>query len=226
MSIMTLEARARALGKKAARRVRREGGVPCVLYGHHVDPVHFQVPALPLKRLAFGRSANRVEVTLDGEAWSCVLKVIDLHPITDEPIHADFQVLQEGERIRITVPIRFVGTPAGQKEGGDTQHILTQLDVICFPKDIPAQVEVDVTELDIGEAIHVSDLELENVEIEMNPQQTIVTVVAPTIEPVEPEEPVLTLEELEEGEMVEAPEGEEEVGLEEGEEGEDFEEDL
>ncbi len=221
---MTLDARSRETGKKAARRVRRDGHVPCVLYGAHIDPVHLQVEALPLKRLAFGRSANQVQITMDGQEWNCVLKDVDLHPVTDDPIHADFQALTEGERITITVPLRFIGTPVGQKEGGDTQHVLTQLTVSCLPKDIPGQIEVDISGLQIGEAFHVSDLALENVEIEMNPQQTLVTVVAPTLEPVEPETVGIEI-----GEEVEAAEGEE-FAEGEGEEGEEedenFEEDL
>lgn len=224
MSTTKLDARPRELGTKAARKVRYEGNVPCVLYGSNIDPVHFQVPALPLKRLAFGRSANRVQISMDGDQWNCVLKALDMHPVTDEPIHADFQALTAGERITITVPIRFIGTPEGQKEGGDTQHILNELSVSCLPADIPERIEIDVTELMIGDSIHVSDLDVENVEFQMNPEQTIVTVVAPTLEPVEPE----LGEDVEVGEEVEALEGEEELaeGEEGAEEDEDFEDDL
>lgn len=222
MEIKHIEGESREVGKTAARKVREEGFVPCVLYSRNVDPVSFKVSALRLKRLAFSRQANQVEVTVDGSSWNCILKDVDLHPITDDPIHADFQVLQEGERVTLTVPIRFLGTPVGQTEGGDTQYALTEIRISCLPKDIPSNIEVDVSELDIGDALHVSDLEVEGVKFEMNPGQTIAVVVAPRVEPVTTTAAVTEEELAEEGELVETEEGEElpegEEPLEEGEE--------
>lgn len=229
MSVTTIEAEKRETGKRASRQVRRSGNVPCVLYSRSTEPVHFQMPALQLKRLAFTRRTSRIEVNVGGESWSCVLKDIVLHPITDEPRHADFQVLQAGERITLTVPVRFQGVPVGQTEGGDTQVILNEVEVSCLPQDIPTHIEVDIAALDIGDSIHIYDLEVEGVEFEMNPEQTVVTVVAPYVEP-DPEELEETLlgEEAmaEEGELAdtaEAADGAEATGA-EGDE--DFDEDL
>lgn len=215
MQTVNVDAATRETGSKAARSIRREGRVPCILYSRHTEPVAFQMPSLQLKRLAFSRDTQRIEVSVDGEAWPCVLKDFDLHPITDEPIHADFQVLEEGEEIALTVPVQFIGTPVGQTEGGDTQYVLNQIDIACLPGAIPEHIEVNVEALDIGDSLHVYDLDVEGVRFRIRPEQTLVTVVAPFVEPVEEEEPVLTEEELlEEGELVETAEGEE------GEEGE------
>lgn len=228
MDAINLAAESRETGKKASRAVRRSGHVPCVLYSRDTDPVSFQVPALPLKRIAFSRSASLVNIQMDGQSWECILKDFDLDPVTDEPLHADFQVLQSGERINLTVPIHYHGTPFGQTEGGDTQYIMHEIAISCLPQDIPAYIDVDVSDLDIGESIHVYDIQEEGVEFEAAAEQTLVTVVAPYVEPTTAEEEISELELTEEGEIVDTAEGEEGVEgeAEAGEGEEDFEEDL
>ena len=115
------------------------------------------------------------------QTWNCILKDVDYHPVTDEPVHADFQVLKEGEKIGITVPFRFVGTPVGQIQGGNTQYVLSDADITCLPKDIPAFFEIDIANLGIGEAIHIRDLEYEGVEFSATPSQTVVMIHAPRV---------------------------------------------
>ena len=221
MEIKQIKGEPRDVGKTATRRIRNQGDVPCVLYSRNVDPVVFKMPAIQLKRLAFSRQANQVEVAVGDQSWNCILKDVELHPITDTPIHADFQVLQEGERVTLTVPVRFLGTPIGQTEGGDTQFSLTEIRISCLPKDIPSNIEVDISELDIGDALHVSDLDVEGVKFEMNPGQTLAVVVAPRVEPVTTTAAATEEELLEEGELVETEEGE---PLPEGEEAPEEEE--
>lgn len=210
MESITLEVSSRDLGKKATKAVRQRGNVPCVLYGHDAEPVHFEVAELALRPLIYTTETHTVNIEMDGNSWSCILRAIDFNPITDRPSHADFQLLRQGEVIRITVPIRFHGTPAGQLEGGVTQVVVTELEIECLPKDIPGHIDVDISALQIGDNIHVSDLDLGNFTLLTSLSQTIVTVAgaAPEIE----EEPVdVEGEELEEGEeAAEEGEGEEE----------------
>lgn len=220
MEALTLEGQERGVGKKAARAVRRSGNVPCVLYGHHADPVAFQLPEASLKQLIYTTETHVVNIKLDGEEWSCIMKDADLHPITDRPIHADFLVLSEGEMVTLIVPIRFHGTPIGQKEGGNTQVILHELEVRCLPQDIPSHIDVDVSELTIGDAIHLEEIAAEGVELLGRPDQTVVTVVPPRAIEVE-EEPEAAVELDEEGEPIVPEEGEE---AEEGEGAEEEEE--
>lgn len=179
MEAITIKADTRAVGTKAARAVRRDGNVPCVLYGHHVEPVAFQVPELALKPLIYTAELHVVHLEVEGQAWDCVMKDIVFHPITDRPIHADFQALQRGELVTLTVPVQFHGTPQGQKEGGDTQYIVHELEVRCLPKDIPSHIDVEVGHLNIGDAIHVGDLSVENLEFVASNDRTVVTVVPP-----------------------------------------------
>jgi large subunit ribosomal protein L25 len=224
---------ARATGSKAARQIRNDGNVPCVLYSRGTEATPFQMPALQLKRIAFSRQLQRVNVSVNGDSWACVLKDYEMHPVSDEPIHADFQVLEEGEEITLTVPIQYVGTPSGQTEGGDTQYLLDTIEITSAPKDIPEQVEINVEDLEIGDSLHVYDLDIEGVRFRTAQQQTLVTVLAPFVEPTEEElleeedEEVLAEDELaEEGELADTEEGgAPDAEPDEAEEG-DFGEDL
>ncbi|PSQ84593.1 MAG: 50S ribosomal protein L25 [Bacteroidetes bacterium QS_7_67_15] len=234
MQDVDVDSAARETGSKAARQIRRDGQVPCVLYSRNTDATPFQMPALQLKRIAFSRAMQRVNIDVNGDSWACILKDFELHPVSDEPLCADFQVLEEGQEISLTVPIRYVGTPFGQQEGGDTQYLLDKIEITCEPADIPEHVEVDVEDLDIGDSLHVYDLEAEDLRFRTPQQQTLVTVVAPFVEPtedelVEEEEKEVAADEdelAEEGELADTEEGEAPDAAPTAEEDGDFEEDL
>lgn len=216
MDPITLEGtQPRDVGKKAAKEIRANNQVPCILYGPETESTPFKVPVPSLNKLIYRRTTQIVSIDLDGESWNCIMKDYDLHPITDRPQHADFQVLREGRKITLTVPIRFRGTPQGQKEGGDTQINLRELTITCLPEDIPSEITVDISELQIGDALHVSDIETEDLDVRLDPRQTVVSVVAPRVlevleaeEEEEEEELLEGEEELEEGEVPEGEEGE------------------
>lgn len=176
MDVITLDAKTREPGKKATKALRREDLVPCVLYGHGIEPMHIGVPTLTLRPLIFTHEAHRIALNIDGKEWDCVLKNVDFDPLSDDPRHADFQVLIEGEKVRLTVPLQFTGTPAGKEEGGVTEMILTEVEVLCLPKDMRSSVEVDISELNIGDAIHIRELQVEGLEFLAPADQTVVAV--------------------------------------------------
>src|SRR5690606_34361841 len=178
---------------KAARAVRRSGNVPCVLYGRQTEPITFQLPENAVKRLIYTTETHVLTLKLDGKEWSCIMKYADLHPVTDRPMHADFQVLE-----------------AGQMARGNTQVGLHELEVRCLPQDVPSAIDVDISELAIGDAIHIADITVPGAELLGRPEQTLVTVVPPRVEVEEEEAPELELAE-----------GEEPVVPEEGEEAEE-----
>jgi large subunit ribosomal protein L25 len=217
MDTIPLEAAPRETGKKATKAVRNDNNVPCILYGPDTDPVPFQVTINDLNRLIYQRTTPILSIEVDGDSWNCIMKEYDLHPVTDRPIHADFQVLTEGRPITLTVPIRYDGIPQGQKEGGDTQYNFREVRVRCLPGDIPDEIRVDVEDLEVGDSLHFYDLEVEGVEFQVRPEQTIVTVVAPRLEVLPEDEEEVVEGELEEGELPEGEEGE----VAEGEEGEE-----
>ena len=208
MDVIMLAAQPREAGKRGARAARRNGDVPCVLYGHHVAPVAFQVSEKSLKPLIYTDETHIVQVELDSDSWECIIKDIAFHPVTDRPMHADFQVLQAGEKVTMAVPVRYLGTPIGQTHGGRTNYVINELEITCLPKDIPSHVDIDVSEVDIGDAVYVSDLDFEALEFHAPTNQILMTILRPRVL----EEPTLA-EGLEEG-----AEGEEGAEAEEGEE--------
>lgn len=219
MDAPVIEAQSRETGSKAAREIRNNDRVPCILYGRTVESTPLQIPIAALNKLIYRRTAPVAEVQMDGNTWHCILKDYDLHPLTDRPLHADFQALEEEDQVTLTVPVRYAGIPVGQQNGGDTQQIARELTISVLPENIPSQIEVDISELAIGDSMHVYDLDVDY-EIETSRDQTLVTVVAPQIETAptdeeEEEEEELTEEEIaEEGEAVDTAgeEGEEAEG--------------
>lgn len=213
MNILKMEAQERAAGSKVAREIRRSGAVPCVLYGRGQAPIHFQLDRLSMRGLVFSDEMHRIELVVGKESYDCVIKDVDFHPLTDEPIHADFVALQAGQKIKLSIPVQYTGKALGQQEGGEVEYLLHELEILCLPKDIPESINVDISELAIGDTLHVSDLDFPEFEIQNPERQSLVTVVAPRAE----EEEVVADEVLAEGEEGEGVEGSEE-GAEEGEE--------
>ena len=206
MQSITLDVQPRETGKAAAKAVRRDGLVPCVLYGVHTEPVHFAVETLALRPLIFTTETYRVAVSVDGADHEAILKEVDFHPVTETPIHADFQALTAGELLTMTIPIHLEGTPRGVKGGGVLSQPLNELQIRALPKDIPGHVSIDVTALQVGESIHVEELALgDAIEVLTEAQRTVASVTAPKNVVADEEEE--TADELAEG-ALETVEGE------------------
>lgn len=209
MDTLTLNAQPRETGKKSTKAVRREGLVPCVLYGSETEPVHFSVEELQLRPLIYTSDTYRIAVDLDGKIHDCIVKDIDFHPTSEEPLHVDFRALTEGEKITLDIPLTVIGEAPGVRAGGELVQPMHALEIRCLPKDIPGRIAVDISAMQIGDSIHVSDLSLgDKVEILADPERTVVTVSTRAAEVEEPEE--VELVGLEEGEELpegEAPEG-------------------
>ena len=197
MDVISLQAAPRMSGKSAARAVRREGHVPCVLYGHHVDALSFSTSEKSLHPLIYTNRTHLVKVVMGDQDWECILKDMAFHPVTDRPLHADFQVLQPGESVTLSVPIRYIGTSIGQAQGGQPSYVLNELTVDCLPRHIPSQIDVDITKVGIGQAVHVRDLELEQLDIQAPDDQILMAVLRARTVVEEVEEELDEPEELE-----------------------------
>ena len=203
-------------GKGAARQARREGRIPGVLYGHGEDSVPLSVDAHELQRLVHAISIENTIVDLDlglGEPYKVLIRELQRHPFRDEFVHIDFFHVAMDEQIQVEVPIVLIGTPTGVKnKGGVLDHQLRELEVFCLPGSIPEKIELDVSDLDIGDSIHVSDIQLPDVEILTELDRAVVAVLAPTVMEVEE----VAEEALAEPEVIgrgkEAEEGEEAAG--------------
>jgi large subunit ribosomal protein L25 len=195
-------------GKGGARSVRREGRVPGILYGHGEESIPLSVDARELQRLIHSVSIENtiIDLALKGarQPFKVLIREIQRHPTREEYIHVDFFHVAMDEKISVEVPIVLKGEPAGvRNKGGMLDHQLRDLEVYCLPAEIPEKIEVDVADLDIGDAIHVRDLPVpEGVEIETDPDRAVATVLPPAVTPTEEEEAAAAAEEPVEPEII------------------------
>jgi len=182
-------------GKEISRKLRAKGLIPAILYGPSVQPIPLAVnPIAVLKVLEKEQSASSfldLEIT-DGktsQVKKALIKDVDFHPTTDQLIHVDFYQITVGKELTLDVPIVIVGKAKGVEKGGILEQNLRELTISCLPKLVPSHIEVDVTDLDIGDSIHVADISVdEGIKIENDPQVPVVTLVAPEEEEVKVEE--------------------------------------
>jgi large subunit ribosomal protein L25 len=215
MATASLNAEVRTeTGKGVARKLRFAGKVPGVIYGHGREP-----QALTIDAREFGRLADRVRITstvielaVGGKTARTLVRELQRDPIKRTILHVDFQELVAGEKVNVTVPLRFVGTPEGVKTGGGIlEEIIHSIHVECDPANIPDHLDVDVTHLTIGHSIHVSDLRLpEGVEITDDAGQTVALVSAPKAEEVVAPVEGATAEAAPEPELIRKPKADEE----------------
>jgi large subunit ribosomal protein L25 len=182
MDIITLDAQPRDTGKKATKAVRAAGLVPCVLYGTHTEPVHFSVKTLALRPLIHTTDTHRVGVSMDGTDHEAIVKEIVFHPVTEQPLHVDFQALTVGEALTMVVPVQLEGSAPGVKNGGVLMTPLHEVEIRALPKDIPGHLTVDISGLQVGDSVTVADIAVGgSVEILTDPELTIAAVNAPSV---------------------------------------------
>jgi len=182
-------------GKGAARSLRRAGVVPAVIYGHGREPESVQVEAPALGRLLLGISAQStiVDVTVDDrEPVKALIREIQRHPLRAENIlHLDLYEVRADQPVTVEVAVHLTGTSEGvRNHGGVLDQILYSLTLRVLPSEIPSSIDVDVTALDIGQSLHVSDISVANGTIENDGGQTICVVQAPRAEEAVPGAPV------------------------------------
>lgn len=216
---VTIHAEPRArTGKGAARQLRREGYLPAVVYGHGDDSRALKVKTEEMERLLarIHVATTVVDLEVDGESRQVLIREIQRHPYRPDLLHVDFFHIRADEKIRIEVPLRLAGKSIGVEEGGVLQQSRHEIAIECLPHDIPEEFTIDVSGLEIGDTLHVGDIDTGAVEVLDDPDLTICSVVAPTVVQVEEPEVVELVEGLElepaaEGVEVE-PEAEEEPG--------------
>lgn len=150
-------------GKGVARTLRREGQVPAVIYGHKRDPQPLAIQVRELEKLLTQISADNtvIELGVDGASSRALIREIQRHPFKRNILHVDFQEIVAGEKMTMRVPIRVIGTPVGVRLGGGlVDHTLRELTVLVDPANIPNHIDVDISDLDLGGSVHVSELKV------------------------------------------------------------------
>jgi large subunit ribosomal protein L25 len=200
-------------GNGPARAMRREGRMPAVLYGPNTEPMMLSVDMydleMVLKQGNIGRAILDLDIDDGKSTKSAMVKELQTHPVSQAFLHMDLYEISMDRKIRVNVPVVTTGKSKGVELGGMLQLIRRELEVYCLPNEIPEAITIDITDLDMGDAIHVEDIQLGgDLEISHEVNFTVLTVVSPKVEAEEAEEE--EEEALEEGAEAEAAEAQEE----------------
>jgi len=169
------------IGKGGARSLRRQELIPAVVYGKDMEPCAVTVEPKALREAMATESGWNTLISLKGipavEGKVVILKDLQVDPIRRDMMHADFQTIEMGKKTHVMVPVHPVGKSKGEKEGGNLQIIRHELEVYCLPSAIPTAIEVDVTDMKIGDVFHVEDLVLpEGIQVPHDVNFTVITV--------------------------------------------------
>ena len=204
----------KSVGNGPARVLRRAGQIPAVLYGRKIEPVLLSVNTKDLEQIlkkgSFGQFILNL-VIQNGKKMTkpAIIKELQTHPVSGSLIHIDFYEVDMKRQIKVMVPVVTTGKSVGIEEGGLLNIVRRELEVFCLPGDIPEAIEIDISELGIGDSIHIEDVPLgENVEVSADVNFTVVTVLSPKVEEEVVEEEEEELEGEEEGAEGEAAEAE------------------
>ncbi|MGJ8665084.1 MAG: 50S ribosomal protein L25/general stress protein Ctc [Patiriisocius sp.] len=163
------------VGKKATKALRDAGQVPCVVYGGD-EPIHFNAPELAFNKLVYTPDVHTVVVELEGTKVMCILQDIQFHPVTDRILHADFYQIFDDKEVMMEIPVRVVGNSRGVKNGGVLRIVNRKLRVKAIPANLPDFIEIDITEMRIGDIKTVASVMTDDYKILHEESRTILQV--------------------------------------------------
>ncbi len=181
MKHFTLNGQVREVGNKAViKAIRAQGLVPCNLYGLGLKNILFTVTEKDLKGLTHTPASYIVDLVLsDGTKQTAVVHELQFHPVNDNCLHVDFLAVNEEKPIAITVPINISGHAVGVQAGGKFVKLQRSLRISALMKDLPDQIDIDITSLGIGQQIKAANVQVENVTV-LSPKDTIICTVKAT----------------------------------------------
>ncbi len=153
-----------SLGKKDSKSLRSQELIPSVLYGEG-EPVHFAVPFSEMRQIVYTPGVFLIDLDIDGTVYPAIVQDVQWHAVEEQILHIDFLKIEEGKKIKIDLPVKVVGLAKGIKAGGKLKSNLRRLKVKALAKDLPDNIEINVTKLGIGQSIKVGDLSLKDIEI-------------------------------------------------------------
>ena len=175
-----------SLGKQANKKYRKDGFIPAVIYGKNKDNLNILVDPIKLKKLLKNEAGENtiIEMKLDKSDLkkNVLLKDAHLDTLTSDPLHLDFYEITEGMDVKVSAPLLFAGKPEGVKNGGVIQTLSNEIKIECLPTNIPNIIEIDISDLNIGDTLRVKDIKpMNGIEILSNPESTIISVLAPRL---------------------------------------------
>jgi large subunit ribosomal protein L25 len=191
-------------GKGPARVLRREGLMPAVFYGPGTEPMLLSVNIKELEQIVRKHNIQQVLLNLvigNGKTVTktVMIKELQTHPLLRNFLHVDFYEITMDRKIKVNVPVVTIGQAEGLEQGGTLQIVRRELEVLCLPNEIPESFEIDITDLTIGDSVHVQDIPLKgNIEIPAETNFTVLTILTPKVEALEVEEEEEEAAEIEE----------------------------
>lgn len=178
MKVVSLSGSLRGnVGKKDAKAQRKAGKVPCVIYGGK-EQIHFSADDTSFKPILYTPFSNLIKIDVDGKEYLTILQDLQSHPVSDRILHADFLELNPAKPVIIPVPILVTGVSPGVLLGGKLIKKFRKLKIKALIPNLPNEIEVSISKLDIGQSIRVSDLKLDNVEFLDIPSAIVVSVIS------------------------------------------------
>lgn len=163
------------VGKKDAKLMRREGLVPSVVYGSN-EQVHFSVKENDINKIVFTPNVYMIDLDVDGRKAQAILKDVQIHPVTDRVLHADFQEVVEGKKVKVDIPVNINGLAVGVKNGGKLVQNFRRLTAEALADNLPDTIDIDVTNVKIGGKVRVGEVDIEGVSF-LNPESAVVVAV-------------------------------------------------
>ena len=161
------------VGKKDTKALRKAEMVPCVMYGAGEEQVHFATEAKNFKKILFTPETYVIDFDINGKVYKTILQDVQYHPVKDNVLHADFLIVKEDKPITVNLPIALEGSAAGVMRGGKPKKGVKKVKVCGLIKDVPDYIKVNISNVNINEAIKVKDLNIENV-TPITPDYTVI----------------------------------------------------
>lgn len=172
------------IGKKASKTLRKEGFIPCNLYGEAKDEngapkaLAFTCPMNELRKIVYTPHVYVINLIIDGESHTAILKELQFHPVTDALLHVDFYEVNDQKPITIGIPVKLTGLAQGIRDGGRMNLSIRKINVTAKYQDIPEHLDIDVTDLKIGKSIKVGDLHFEGLEMATSKEVVVCSIKA------------------------------------------------
>ena len=165
------------LGKKATKMLRKENGVPCVMYGQNQENLHFSAHENDFRHLVYTPNSYLVDLNIDGKKHNAIMHSIDFHPVTDKILHIDFYRIDMAKEFKMEIPIKTTGFAKGIQSGGVLSISRRKVLIKALAENLPDELTIDITDLGIGDAIKINDLKdlFPNIDF-LDPQSIVASV--------------------------------------------------
>jgi len=164
------------VGKKDTKALRKAEMVPCVMYGSGEEQIHFATAEKNFKKILFTPETYVIDFEINGKIYKTILQDVQYHPVTDRVLHADFLIVKEDKPVTVTLPVALEGSAAGVMRGGKLKKGVRKVKVCGLIKDLPDYITVNISNVNINEAIKVKDLNIPNV-TPITPGYTVIVAV-------------------------------------------------